>query len=256
MHPTDQAVNDYVDGGLGALERAELERHLAACDECRQLVDDLREITRRAAALGPIAPPARVWTRIEEAIPPRSFLTGRGFPPRSFLTGRGFPPRSSRPGRARKAWTWLAAAAVVLLCTIVGLRLLRPGRPGGRPGGSAAADNREVALTVESELLQAQEHYQKAISGLEQIASAEKGALDPQTAATLQENLAKIDDMINESRAALKAQPDSDPAGQSLLDGFKAKIALLEDTIALINDMRKGDDAGTARIISGLKRKS
>ena len=45
------------------------------------------------------------------------------------------------------------------------------------------------------------------------------------------------------------------PAQQSLIEGFKTKIGLLQDTVALINEMRKGNEAGAARIASGLKQK-
>ena len=108
---------------------------------------------------------------------------------------------------------------------------------------------------MEAELRQASEHYEKAIKGLEQIAKAEQGTLDPRTAATLQKNLAVVDQAITESRAALHNQPNSEPAQQSLIDNFKTKIALLQDTVALINEMRKGNQAGAARIVSGLKQK-
>ena len=118
----------------------------------------------------------------------------------------------------------------------------------------AASEAAPSAQSVEVELQQAEEHYQKAISGMERIANAEKSALDPNTAATLQKNLALVDQAISESRAALRAQPASEPAQGSLLENFKAKIALLQDTVALINEMRKGDQAGTARVVSGLKR--
>ncbi|PYR57318.1 MAG: hypothetical protein DMF91_19745 [Acidobacteria bacterium] len=64
-----------------------------------------------------------------------------------------------------------------------------------------------------------------------------------------------VDQAINECRDALKAEPNSEPAQESLLESFKTKIALLEDTVALINEMRKGNDAGAARIVSGLKQK-
>jgi hypothetical protein len=50
-------------------------------------------------------------------------------------------------------------------------------------------------------------------------------------------------------------QPASEPAQQSLMQNFKTKIALLQDTVALINEMRKGNEAGAARIVSGLKQK-
>ena len=52
-----------------------------------------------------------------------------------------------------------------------------------------------------------------------------------------------------------KPQPASEPAQQSLIEGFKTKIGLLQDTVALINEMRKGNEAGAARIASGLKQK-
>jgi hypothetical protein len=117
------------------------------------------------------------------------------------------------------------------------------------------AASSEAAIAIEAELRAAEQHYEKAISGLEQIAKSEQGSLDPQTAATLQKNLAVIDQAISESRAALRAQPASEPAQQSLIENFKTKIAFLQDTVALINEMRKGNDTGAARIVSGLKQK-
>jgi hypothetical protein len=111
------------------------------------------------------------------------------------------------------------------------------------------------AKAIEAELLQAEQHYQKAIAGLERIASAEKGSLDPQTASTLEKNLAVVDQAISESRAALKSQPDNEPAQMSLLENFKTKVALLQDTVALINEMRKGNETGAARLVTGLKQK-
>jgi hypothetical protein len=234
MHPTDLTINDYVDQALGTTDRAEVERHLATCEECRQLVDDLIELRQRAAMLAPMQPPARAWARIEQAI------------------------RQAPAQRRRLSWSWpagLAAAAAVVLCTIVGLRFGLSGRPAGITT-STSGDSSELAQSVQSELMQAKEHYQKAINGLQQIANSEKGALDPQTAAAVEKSMATVDQAINESSAAVKTQPNSEAAQQSLLDSFKTKIALLEDTVALINEMRKGNDAGAARIVSGLKQKS
>jgi len=225
MHPNELTINDYVDGASSSAERTTVEQHLASCVACRQLVDDLRDVRRRAGALEPLQPPARAWSRIEHEIR-REQGTGR---------------------KRRTAPYWLAAAAILLLATVVGVRVLRP-------TPAVPASDTTPAQSVESELLQAEQHYQKAITGLEQIANAEKGALDPQTAATLQKNLSVIDQAINESRTALKTQPTSEPAQQSLLESFKTKISLLQDTVALINEMRKGNDAGAARIVSGIKQ--
>jgi hypothetical protein len=100
----------------------------------------------------------------------------------------------------------------------------------------------------------AEQHYEKAISGLEKIAAAQQRELDPQVAATLQKNLGVIDQAISESRAALRAQPSSIPAQESLFEALRRKVGLLQDAIALMNEMRKGNQAGAAQIVEGLSK--
>jgi anti-sigma factor RsiW len=245
MHPSDLALNDYVDGTLTADDRTGVERHLDGCAECRKTVDELRRIKETSAALQPIAPPERAWGRIRADL------------------AREMPARPTRSAEApvvpqpapRSAWpSWLAAAATVLLAVgISWFFVARAGRTS--PPAATATSVPADAQAVEAELRQAEEHYQKAIAGLEQIANSEKGSLDPTTAATLEKNLTVVDQAIGESRAALRQQPTSEPAQQSLLENFRTKLALLEDTVALINEMRKGNDTGAARIASGLKHK-
>jgi hypothetical protein len=140
-----------------------------------------------------------------------------------------------------------------VLATFAGLKVAGVWPKPPAPGVAAVAPASD-AEAVQAELVLALQHYQNAVAGLERIASAGKGSLDPQTAATLEKNLAVVDQAISESRAALKAQPDSEPAQTSLLESFKSKIALLQDTVALINEMRKGNDAGTG-LVTGLKQK-
>jgi hypothetical protein len=256
MHPNETAIHDYVAGGLGppdsdeitldAAGRAEVERHLASCEECRALVADLREIRRAARSLDLREPPVRAWGRIERAIR---------------LEGEHSAEQTSRLQgllRSKATWTWMAAAAVLVLAVVTGLRYTPRSATTGATAttqGNAANVQAGDAAQVEAELRQAAEHYENAIKGLETIANAEKGELDPRTAATLQKNLSVIDQAISESRAALRAEPTSEPAQQSLIDSFKTKMALLQDTVALINEMRKGNEAGAARIVSGLKPK-
>jgi len=256
MHPNDAAITDYIDGTLDVRECAEIDRHLESCAACRRLVEDCREIKGVAANLDLREPPVRSWTRIERAIKLEQ------------------PPIAARrlPAWAQpRHLAWLAAAAVLVLATAVGLKFMPSGaRRSAPPAASStaqpvatdaantsanAASANAAAQSVEAELRQAEDHYEKAIKGLEQIANAEQDVFDPKTAATLQKNLAVIDQAISESRAALRVEPASEPAQESLLESFKAKMALLQDTVALINEMRKGNDAGAARIVSGLKQK-
>ncbi len=244
MHPNEDILNAYADATLDPSERADVERHLAACAACRGLVEDLRAIVNAAATLEFRDPPGRAWARIERAIE---------------LEGRNEGPAQAGHYRWR---TWLAAAAVLAMAIgiTIGRSQFRPTTgPSTASSGTVATAIPEAVNTsadgLETEMRQATQHYEKAIKGLEQIAKDDQGALDGRTAATLQKNLAVIDQAIGESRAAVQSQPASEPAQQSLIENFKTKLSLLEDTVALINEMRKGNEAGAARIVSDLKTK-
>ena len=259
MHPNETAINDFVDATSDPFERSSVEQHLATCAACRQLVEDLREIKRATGALELREPPVRVWGRIERAIKLERDADGG---PSTRCSAKASAERrrqrsgSSRTLRRSDTLPWLAAAAAIVLATVVGLRFM-PGRDqaGSPPGAVETTSAGDAAQAIESELRLAEAHYEKAIKGLEQIANTDQGALDPGTAATLQKNLAVIDQAISESRAAVRSQPTNEPAQQSLVENFKTKIGLLQDTVALINEMRKGNEAGAARIVSGLKQK-
>jgi hypothetical protein len=153
---------------------------------------------------------------------------------------------------------WLAAAAALILITTAGvLSLLRPA-PTHQSEQAVApaptADPNEAVATVQAELQLATEHYEKAIQQLEQIARSENGALDPQVASVLQRNLQVIDQAIDESRAALQTQPASADVQESLFDAMRSKVALLQQTVELINEMRKGNSAEAGRLIQGLNQ--
>jgi anti-sigma-K factor RskA len=257
MHPNDSAINEYVEGTLEARDRADVERHLATCVPCRHAVEDLREILRATGTLEPLEPPLRVWSRLERAIalePPAA----RGVQPNrpgegvaEHVTGPRFAPlRGVRYAR------WAAAAAAIVVASAVGLRFGPSFRDARRvaPAATGTASAGAAAASVASELRLAETHYEKAIKGLEEIATSEQDSLDPRTAATMRKSLEVIDQAISESRAAVQSEPASQPAQESLIENFKAKIGLLQNTVALINEMRKGNEAGAARIVSGLKQ--
>jgi anti-sigma factor RsiW len=223
MHPDDILLNEFVDRTLGPDEHAEVGRHLERCRPCRELVADLMELKTVARALGAAEPAPRVWRRIQEAV------------------------ESDRRPTGTPWWSWLATAAALAIVVVAGERL---SHRDGQPTADIAARGTVTVEAVESELRQAEAHYEHAIKGLEQIASTGQGALDLATAATLQKNLAVIDQAISESRAAVRAQPSSEPAQASLFEGFKTKIAFLQDTVALINQARRENGAGAAGIAS------
>jgi hypothetical protein len=159
--------------------------------------------------------------------------------------------------RRRPSWTWMAAAAVLLLAVGGGLwtvsSLVRK-TPAGTAASTEATSPEALVQSIESELQLAAEHYENAIGKLEQVAAAGDSPLDPDMMATLKQSLAVIDAAIDESRTALRAEPGSQVAQENLFEAFRRKIVLLQDTIALMNEMRKGDEAGAARVAGELSK--
>jgi hypothetical protein len=104
-----ERLSAYLDGELPPPERAAVEGHLSACPECAAFFADLAAVDEAAASLPVEAPegyfetfPARVRSRLA----------------------------SPKPGASRRrwpAWTWAAAAALLLaVVTPLTLRQLRP----------------------------------------------------------------------------------------------------------------------------------
>ncbi|MAO81947.1 MAG: anti-sigma factor [Nocardioides sp.] len=91
----------YAVDALDAIERAQFERHLVECAECRAEVDSLREGAAMLADVAPVAPPAALRDRILAEV----------------ATVRPLPPQvvEVRPRRRRFPALVAAAAAVVTL---------------------------------------------------------------------------------------------------------------------------------------------
>ncbi|MGE0041224.1 MAG: anti-sigma factor [Vicinamibacterales bacterium] len=232
-------IAGLVEGELDPARRRAIERHLEGCEACRALVADLGTIRAAAFTLERHEPPADAWQRLETRLAAEP-------PPAGRLPG--WPAALGRAG-------WLAAAAALLLVTAAGLYPLVGRSPGASGAGAGTPpDDAALVASVEADLQAAETHYQKAIDGLEQIAASDSDALDPQVAAVLQKNLQVIDQAIGESRAALRAEPASQYAQDSLFDAMRSKVSLLQQTVELINEMRKGNQAEAGRLIQGLKQ--
>lgn len=229
------ALGDYVDGTLDERARVEFEAHLASCEHCRALVADLGVIRHAALSLEPELPPPHVWTKLSAALEAERGSASRGW---SF------------------GWRTLAASLVTVTIiaslTWIGSGLARIDGTSGRLTSTTATQVEPISVKAEFDFAEAQ--YTSAIAGLESITKSEQAALDMETADVLQANLTVIDGAISESRAALQTEPDNPAAQDSLFEALRSKLELLQDVVALINEMRKGNPEGAARIVSGLNQ--
>jgi anti-sigma factor RsiW len=240
-----QSIQDLVDGTLGSIRTAELEQHLDTCASCQAFAADMQRIRDLAASLDRLAPPAGVWLQVAG---------------RLRQEGRIQDVRQAPKGRQTR-YAILAIAAGLLIAIGGSLFALMPLLRGGDGAGQPAVEQATgtpgdagSVQSIEDHFRIAEQHMQAGIAKLEEAAKADETAMDPQTAAMLKKNLDMIDQAIAESRAALRAEPQSTIARDSLFNALRRKVALLQDTIALMNEMRKGDAAGAAQVVEGLNK--
>ena len=237
------SIHESIDGTIGSIRRAELEMHLDQCEACRALHDDLKRIHDAAAALPPLEAPDRAWLQIAGRLRQEGRLQD---PSNGSVTSRRFHVG------------WLAAAAAVILAVASAVMLLKPvsGLPTqtaqqSAPAPPAAAATDPKALeTATSAVEAAQDQFEKAIADLEKVAKANQQVLDPSTATTIDKNLGILDQAIAENRAAVKTDPTSAAARETLFETLRQKVTLLQDTISLINEMRKGNNAAAAQLVN------
>jgi hypothetical protein len=237
----ERRLSRFVDGDLDADERAAVSSHLDTCAGCRAIASDLTRVRDAARALGPVAPPEHIWLEIAGQIR---------------LSDRPTPADAPTPApRASSTmWQWFGLAAGLVLVTLVAYLVihLRAPVPATTTAGNGGAPG--SVESVAQELSLALEHYDKAIAQLEVLAKNNDGTIDATTAATLQHNLSVIDQAIAESRAALAANPQSQPALDSLIDALRRKVGVLQTTVALMNEIRRGNQEGAARVSAGAGR--
>jgi anti-sigma factor RsiW len=218
----DASLGDYVDGTLPPAEAARVEVHVAACARCRALTADFAAIRSIARSLEPHVPPARVWQNVAQAT------------------------RASRRSSLHAVFfAWRPAAATATVAIIAtGLWWVGDRLAVARVGRSSTAAHAGFRYPA------AEAGYTSTIASLEALTRAERTALEPGVADVLDSGMTVIDAAIDQSRAALERQPDSDAAQESLFQALRTKVALLQDTLSLVTERREGDEDTGERIIS------
>ena len=250
-HEYQADLGDYVDRSIPAARAGALDVHLAGCARCRAVVADFRTLQTVASSLERRTPPEQVWTKIAAAI-----------------NQEPAPPAWWNPFAAPfLGWRPMLAAGVVVALLAVGtwfswreVSTVRTARvvPGDTVSDTVSnsvgdtASNPVVASLTVDRMVPAQE-MDNQIVRLEGFVNAGAAILPGETKAAYHVNGAAIEDVIGQSRAALATQPTDNLAQQSLFEALRTKIALLEDMVALINEMRKGNQEGAARIVSGME---
>jgi anti-sigma factor RsiW len=206
----DLELSAYLDGDLDQAARAAVEQHLAACAACRETLEGLRRVMRRAGSLDDRPPTADLWAGIAERI---------GEPSVADVV-----PLASRRRRFAFSVPQLAAAAVALMLVSSGVTaalLLRP------PDAQVASDTATVVQAVAYPGEDAVRSYDAAIADLQALLAARRAHLDTATARVVEQSLAVIDEAIRQARAALAKDPDNLYLNDHLQRSLDRKLELL-----------------------------
>lgn len=229
-HECQPLLSAYVDRATGGDERAAVASHLGICLECRAVAEDLASIRAAASSLEPLLPPARVWHQLSAAT------------------------EHTRRSPFQLGWFGWRPLTAVAMSAVIAAGLWRVGtllQPAVSTPTTPQFADFSPAADADSD---PEAHYTVAIARLEEVTRADGDVLDQETAGAMNAGLMVIDDAIIESRAALRSEPQSESAQESLFAALRRKVALLQEMLALINEMRKGNQEGAARILSEINR--
>lgn len=212
-------IDGYLDGTLTESERRGLESHLKTCEECAAEVTGIRTLLDRTHDLPRSVKPARdLWPDIEL----KAGLT---------------PEAASRPREhhaPRLPWSWgrglaLAAALVIVAGGIFLMTLDRvpeqiPPRVAALPAGVAPTIR---ALDAES---------RGASKQLMAVLQKGPGAVGSTAVLAITENIKLLDQAVEESRAALAADPDNRKILRRLMEQYERRLTLLRRATRLANE--------------------
>ncbi len=212
-------LSEYLDGELGAAERAALEAHTASCADCRTTLAELRRVVVRAQGLDDRPPAADLWPEVAARI--------------------GLSSGARRAVSRRFSFTvpQLAAAAITLALCSGGAAWLLSRSPAPTPAPTALAarggGERGVPALVAAASSPTDQRYAAQVADLERALARGRGRLDTATVRVIQKNLAIIDRAIRDAQSALASDPANSYLNLHLAQEMRRKLELLRQAAAL-----------------------
>src|SRR5262245_6247525 len=245
-----ERLSGFHDGELSPADYAQCAAHLAGCEACRELLQELHLVTVAARADADRDPSSDLWPGI------LARLDGGSDQKSVVATEVGvrnvavFPPTAERPAATRRQITFslpqLALAASLLIAVSASVSYLAT-----QHGQSVSVAQRSVPseapiqavaeplMPPSSEVVLANfadAQYDKAVSDLERTLLEQRDKLDPRTVVVIERNLAVIDDAIRQAREALDADPANTFLNSHLADARRRKLELLRRATSIAGD--------------------
>jgi anti-sigma-K factor RskA len=223
MRCTDcqEQLSDYIDGALELGEQTNIERHLADCEPCRAMRDDLLQIVHFSHQLPLQSPACSLWSRIQQDI--------QGEPPPSFLSQlRSKWIRFNARALSLSIPQLATATALLVVLALAGTLALRRGAGGdaGQAAQVAANDSQsqDIVRLSSKDLRQIEDQINKLSESVER----RKDSWDPEVRESFEKNLYYVDQSLVECRHQLSNNPADDVAQELMLNAYREKVRLLQ----------------------------
>jgi hypothetical protein len=198
---------DRLDSWMGGNPPGDAEAHLRNCSNCRSLIEDLKAICTEASS----------WRTEEVEVSPRIWTSLR-----SHLEQEGLI-HENRPAESKTTWFagWLAAlprpALAGAYLTLLIAAAFALSRPMNKQSNQALwlADSRDSTLPLRAQLIAEQDSF------------ASFNNANPVVTASLNKNLAIVDNYIALCEKSVQEEPQNEVARDYLYEAYQQKADLL-----------------------------
>ncbi|HTG15522.1 MAG TPA: zf-HC2 domain-containing protein [Blastocatellia bacterium] len=211
-----ELISDYIDGSLELGEQAQIERHLADCESCRAVRDDLLQIVHFSHQLPQHAPSGAVWSRIEADVMEERGSWFRTVSWWAWLRTRHF--NLSLPQMAATAAAVIIAVSAVVLVSRQDAAQNNAGVIAPRASGIEATPLSNPDF----------QQLEKQINRLSETVEQRKVEWDPELRSAFERNLLYVDQCLAECRHQLNNNPADDVSQELMLNAYREKVRLLE----------------------------
>ncbi|HEY6334185.1 MAG TPA: zf-HC2 domain-containing protein [Blastocatellia bacterium] len=216
-------LSDYIDGLMDLGEQTKIENHVAECDGCRTVRDDLLQIVQFSRNLPLHSPSGMVWSRIKADIDASS---RRGLSPK---VAEWFPRATQDHPRVSTQWA-MGAIAVLLTITVLAVIQHREAtRTYQFTAGAGAASSRGSMGGVLPNLNdQKTQEIDEELKRLTTSVQQNSAGWNPEVRTAFDRDMVRVDQALERCRSKLTANPD-DPMCRDMMEtAYREKARLLD----------------------------
>jgi anti-sigma-K factor RskA len=215
-----ELISDYIDGTLELGEQAKIEHHLADCEPCRAVRDDLLQLVHFSRQLPLHTPSSALWTRIQAQIEEER-------PATMWARAQSWASRIKESHFDLSFPQIAASAAALIILVTASFMLLRDNSTGQTEvaGSSLMSESSASRNLLSNPDIQ---QIEQRINQLKESVEQRKVSWQPELRVTFDRNMYYVEQSLLECRQQLNGNPDDQIAQELMLNAYREKVRLLE----------------------------